>query len=150
VIVLSARASEGDKVMALDAGADDYVTKPFGAKELFARIRVALRYVRARPSADEVVETGPIQIDTARHLVTVAGRPVHLTPTEFRILALLARYRGAVVTRDQLTREVWGPSLEQADQIRVHIAALRKKIEEAPRRPRWLVTVVGVGYRLGE
>jgi two-component system KDP operon response regulator KdpE len=148
VIALSTRAAEGDKVAALDAGADDYVTKPFGSLELFARIRVALRYVRAPPSDAGVLEAGPIRIDAARYTVTVAGRSVHLTPIEFRILAALARGRGAVVTRDQLVDEVWGPGSDQADHVRVHIAALRRKVEAAPQSPRWLVTVIGVGYRL--
>jgi two-component system, OmpR family, KDP operon response regulator KdpE len=150
VIALSERASEGDKVTALDAGADDYVTKPFGRLELFARIRVALRYVRARPAGEDKLEVGPIQIDAARYLVTVAGKPVHLTPIEFRILSVLARFRGAVVTRDQLVHEVWGPESDQADHVRVHIAALRRKIEQDPQRPRRLLTVMSIGYRLGD
>ena len=149
VIALSTRAAEGDKVSALDAGADDYLTKPFGRLELFARIRVAVRYVRVRPGDTGILEAGPIHIDAARYTVTVAGKPVHLTPTEFRILASLARGHGAVVTRDQLVNEVWGPGSDQADHVRVHIAALRRKLEVDPQRPRWLVTVVGVGYRLG-
>ncbi len=148
VIALSERASEGDKVTALDAGADDYVTKPFGRLELFARIRVALRYARAGSPGVERLDAGPIQIDSARYLVTVEGEPVHLTPIEFRMLAALARYRGAVMTRDQLVHEVWGPGSDQGEHVRVHIAALRKKIEHDPQRPRWLVTVTGVGYRL--
>jgi two-component system KDP operon response regulator KdpE len=148
VIALSARVAEGDKVAALDAGADDYVTKPFGRRELFARIRVALRYVRALPGDTGILEAGPIHIDAARYTVTVAGKPVHLTPIEFRILASLARGHGAVVTRGQLVNEVWGPDSDQADHVRVHIAALRRKLELDPQRPRWLVTVVGVGYRL--
>jgi len=148
VIALSERTAEGDKVTALDAGADDYVTKPFGRRELFARIRVALRYVRVRPPGEAVLEAGPIQIDAARYLVTVSGRRVHLTPIEFRMLAALVRGGGTVVTRDQLVHEVWGPGSDQSDHVRVHIAALRKKIEHDPQRPRWLVTVAGIGYRL--
>lgn len=150
VIALSQRATEGDKVTALDAGADDYVTKPFGRRELFARIRVALRLVGARSADEGTLAAGPIQIDPGRHLVTVAGKPVHLTPIEFRILSALARSRGAVVTRDQLVREVWGPDSTQADHVRVHIAALRRKIEHDAQRPRWLRTVTGIGYRLGD
>ena len=106
VIVLSALAAEGDKVTALDAGADDYVTKPFGATELMARLRVALRHARTRPPGDELLEVGPIRIDTVRTLVTVRGKLIHLTPVEFRLLAMLARLRGTVVTRKQLAHEV--------------------------------------------
>jgi len=150
VIVLSERASEGDKVTALDAGADDYLAKPFGKKELLARVRVALRYVGARPAGDEPLEVGPIRIDAARHRVTMGDRPVHLTPIEFRLLVLLARFRGAVVRREQLVEEVWGTTTDHTDHLRVHIAALRRKIEPEPARPRWLVTVVRIGYRLGD
>ncbi len=149
VIALSERAAEGDKVAALDAGADDHITKPFGRLELFARIRVALRYVRPRPPGEGVLAAGPIEIDAARYLVTVCGQRVHLTPNEFRMLAVLVRGGGAVVTRDQIVHEVWGPGSDQADHVRVHIAALRKKIEHDPQHPRWLVTVAGIGYRLG-
>ena len=150
VIVLSARSSESDKVAALDAGADDYVVKPFAAKELLARLRVALRHARARRSVEQAIEVGPIRIDTARYRVTVADRPVHLTPIEFRLLALLARSRGSVVTREELRRGLWGAGPDQADHLRVHVAALRKKLEPDPGSPRWLITVVGVGYRLGD
>ena len=148
VIALSVREAEGDKVAALDAGADDYVTKPFGTRELLARIRVALRYAPPRPAGGERFEVGPIQIDAARHAVTVAGKPVHLTPIAFRVLAVLARSRGAVVSRERMLDEIWGPGADQHDHLRVQIAALRRKIEDDPGRPRWLVTVVGIGYRL--
>ncbi|HUJ61996.1 MAG TPA: response regulator [Kofleriaceae bacterium] len=150
VIVLSARGREEDKVTALDAGADDYLTKPFGASELLARIRVALRHARARLAPeDPLVVIGPIRIDRARHEVTVDGELVHLTPIEFKLLAHLAGHAGKVVTHRQLLMDVWGPrSAQQTHYLRVHMAALRRKIERDPARPRWLATEAGVGYRL--
>jgi two-component system KDP operon response regulator KdpE len=152
VIVLSARGREQDKVTALDAGADDYLTKPFGTSELLARIRVALRHARGKQGPDDpVIAVGPIQVDQARHEVTVDGAPVHLTPIEFRLLAMLARHAGKVVTHRQLLLEVWGPrSTQQTHYLRVHMAALRRKIERDAARPRWLTTEAGVGYRLRE
>lgn len=150
VIVLSARGQEGDKVTALDAGAEDYLTKPFGASELLARIRVVLRRVGSAPTPD-VIEVGPIKIDQPRHAVTVAGTEVHLTPIEFRLLVELARAPGRVLTHRQLLREVWGPgAVEELHYLRVHMAALRRKLEEDPARPKWLLTEAGVGYRLRE
>jgi two-component system KDP operon response regulator KdpE len=150
VIVLSARGQEGDKVTALDAGAEDYLTKPFGASELLARIRVVLRRVGGSPVAD-VIEVGPIKIDQPRHVVTVEGREVHLTPIEFRLLLELARQPGRVLTHRQLLREVWGPNaVEETHYLRVHMGALRRKIEPDPARPQWLLTEAGVGYRLRE
>jgi two-component system KDP operon response regulator KdpE len=150
VIVLSARDRENDKVIALDAGADDYLTKPFGTSELLARIRVALRHARAQRAPDDPVLTiGPIQIDQAKHAVTLDEKPVHLTPTEYRLLVLLARNAGRVLTHRQLLTDVWGPrSTHQTQYLRVHMAALRRKIEADPARPRWLTTEPGVGYRL--
>jgi two-component system KDP operon response regulator KdpE len=150
VIVLSARGQEGDKVTALDAGAEDYLTKPFGASELLARIRVVLRRVGGMPVAD-VIEVGPIKIDQPRHVVTVEGHEVHLTPIEFRLLLELARQPGRVLTHRQLLREVWGPNaVEEVHYLRVHMGALRRKIEPDPARPQWLLTEAGVGYRLRE
>lgn len=148
IIVLSARGREADKVSALDAGADDYLTKPFGVNELLARLRVALRHARPQPEEPAVIEAGTLRIDLARREVTVAGRDAHLTPIEFRLLALLARHAGKVLTHRQILREVWGPNATEAHYVRVHMAELRKKIEGDPARPRLLVTEVGVGYRL--
>ena len=158
VIVLSARDRENDKVTALDAGADDYLTKPFGTSELLARIRVALRHARAQQVGDDpIIRIGPIHVDLARHEVTLDGREaspegeklVHLTPIEFKLLALLARHAGKVLTHRQLLHEVWGPrNTQHTHYLRVHMAALRRKIEADPARPRWLTTEPGVGYRL--
>ncbi len=148
IIVLSARGREEDKVSALDAGADDYLTKPFGVNELLARLRVALRHAREAPEEAPVIEAGPLRVDLQRREVTVGGREAHLTPIEFRLLALLARHAGKVLTHRQILREVWGPSATEAHYVRVHMAELRKKIETDPARPRLLVTEVGVGYRL--
>ncbi|HEX9049356.1 MAG TPA: response regulator [Anaeromyxobacter sp.] len=148
IIVLSARGREEDKVNALDAGADDYLTKPFGVNELLARLRVALRHARAAPGAPQVLEAGPLRIDLARREVTVDGREIRLTPTEYKLLALLARHAGKVLTHRQILREVWGPNATEAHWVRVHMAELRKKIEADPARPRLLVTEPGVGYRL--
>lgn len=150
VIVLSARDREDDKVLALDAGADDYLTKPFGTSELLARIRVALRHARGHSTADDpMLVIGPIAIDQARHEVTVNGAAVHLTPIEFRLLAQLARHTGKVMTHRQLLNEVWGPgNAHQTHYLRVHMAALRRKLESDPARPRWLTTEAGIGYRL--
>ncbi|MEO8551167.1 MAG: winged helix-turn-helix domain-containing protein [Kofleriaceae bacterium] len=150
VIVISARDREDEKVLALDAGADDYLTKPFGTSELLARIRVALRHARGQTiTTDVVIEVGPIRIDQARHEVTVSDQRIHLTPIEFRLLAFLARHAGKVLTHRQLLHQVWGArNIHQTHYLRVHMAALRRKIEADPTRPRWLTTEVGVGYRL--
>jgi len=150
VIVLSARGREEDKVKALDAGADDYLTKPFGTSELLARIRVALRHARAQKSTDDpVLAVGPIKIDQARHEVTVEGTLIHLTPIEFRLLATLAKSAGMVVTHRRLLAEVWGPTHERdTHYLRIYMKQLREKLEADPVQPRFLLTETGVGYRL--
>jgi two-component system KDP operon response regulator KdpE len=150
ILVLSARGQERDKVAALDAGADDYVTKPFAVGELLARIRVALRHrSRAPVAGDEpVVVLGPLQVDLARRRVSVDDREVRLTPTEFRLLAVLVRHPGRVVTHAQLLREVWGPGTADATHyVRVYMAQLRSKLEADPSLPTLLLTEPGVGYR---
>jgi two-component system KDP operon response regulator KdpE len=148
IVVVSARGREEDKVNALDAGADDYLTKPFGVNELLARLRVALRHAQATPEQRQVVEAGPLRVDLARREVMVGGAEVHLTPTEYRVLALLAQHAGKVLTHRQILREVWGPNATEAHYVRVQMAELRKKLEADPARPRLLVTEPGVGYRL--
>ncbi len=150
IIVLSARGLERDKVAALDAGADDYLTKPFGVEELLARLRVAIRH-RAGKTGDAAatITLGDLSIDLAGHLVRLAGREVRLTPTEFRLLAVLARHAGKVVTHRQILVEVWGPgSAGNTHYLRVQMHGLRHKLEAEPARPRYLITEPGVGYRL--
>jgi two-component system KDP operon response regulator KdpE len=150
VIVLSARTREADKIAALDAGADDYLTKPFGVGELLARIRVALRNrARAAGPGEPTVSVGELVIDLAARRVTLAGAEVRLTPIEHRLMATLARAAGRVMTHRMLLREVWGTAYEeQSHTLRVHMATLRRKIEPDPARPRYLLTEIGVGYRL--
>lgn len=150
IVVLSARGQETDKIEALDAGADDYLTKPFGVGELLARIRVALRH-QARAGADggSVYETGALRVDLAARRVFSAGGEVHLTRTEYQLLATLVKHAGKVVTHRQLLREVWGPgSAGQTHYLRVYMGQLRHKLEPEPARPRYLLTEIGVGYRL--
>jgi len=150
ILVLSARGQESDKVQALDAGADDYLTKPFATGELLARMRVAFRH-RARGESAEPArfERGDVSVDLALRRVTRAGSPVRLTPIEYRILAELVRHAGRVLTHEHLLREVWGPShVRQHHYLRVYMAQLRRKLEADPARPRLLMTEPGVGYRL--
>jgi two-component system KDP operon response regulator KdpE len=149
IIVLSARGGERDKVRALDLGADDYLTKPFGLDELYARIRVALRHSTRLPGNEPVFRTGALEIDVEHRRVTVDGEEVHLTPTEYTLLVALAKNADRVVTDAMLLREVWGPQYGDEDHyLHVYVARLRKKIERDPQRPRYLQTEPGVGYRL--
>lgn len=151
VIVISARGREDDKVAALDAGADDYLTKPFGVNELLARMRVALRHTRAggTSSGAQTIEVGDLGIDLVRREVKKGGQEVHLTPIEYKLLVLLAQNAGKVLTHQHILKEVWGPAYaNQPHYVRVHMAELRKKIEANPARPKLLVTEPGVGYRL--
>ncbi len=150
IVVLSARAREQAKIDALDAGADDYVTKPFGVGELLARVRVALRHAsRAGAGGTTSVHLGNVELDLERRRVNHAGADIHLTPIEFRLLASLAQHLGMVVTHRQLLREVWGPShVEHTHYLRIYMKQLREKLEDDPVRPRYLLTESGVGYRL--
>jgi two-component system KDP operon response regulator KdpE len=151
IIVLSVRGRESDKVAALDAGADDYLTKPFGMDELLARVRVALRHAvrTAQESGEPVFTVGELQVDLGRRQVTVAGQPVHLTPIEYKLLATLVHYAGKVVTHNQLFREVWGEhNAPDTHYLWVYMSQLRQKLETEPARPRYLLTEPRVGYRL--
>ena len=150
VIVLSARSHESEKVAALDAGADDFITKPFGVAELLARTRANMRRVRAgRASADAVFRFGDVELDLAARVVRKAGAEVHLTPIEYRLLGVLVANVGRVLTHRHLLREVWGPShADSTHYVRVYMGNLRQKLENDPAQPRHIVTETGVGYRL--
>ena len=156
IIVISARSMEQDKAASLDLGADDYITKPFGAIELLARIRAALRHTRTASENGEAARTGryhvgELEIDYLKHRVSVSGSEVHLTPNEFKIIALLGRHAGRVMTYKSMLRELWGPSASSDNKIlRVHMASIRRKIEPNPNEPRYIFTEVGVGYRMAE
>jgi two-component system KDP operon response regulator KdpE len=152
IIVLSARGQEQAKVTALDGGADDYMTKPFGIDELLARLRTALRHA-AQSHVDagqgEVFVSGDLTIDLARRRVSVAEKDIHLTPIEYKLLATLVKHAGLVMTHRQLLKEVWGPlHVEESQYLRVYMRQLRSKIEKDPARPQYLLTELGVGYRL--
>ena len=147
IIVLSALGDEREKVKALDAGADDYITKPFGTDELLARLRAVLRRVR-EGNGDPVITIGDLTVDLANHQVTRAGDEIHLTPLEFDILRVLAENRGRLVTHRELLRDVWGPAYEaETHYLRVHVTHIRSKIEPDSSHPRYLITEPGVGYR---
>jgi len=152
ILVLSARGQEGDKIAALDAGADDYVTKPFAIGELTARMRAALRRAARGASAsgdDSVFESGDLRVDRERRVVTVRDKEIRLTPIEYKLLVALTKQPGRVLTHQHLLREVWGPgAVEQHHYLRVYMAQLRHKLERDPARPRHLITEPGVGYRL--
>jgi two-component system, OmpR family, KDP operon response regulator KdpE len=151
ILVISARGQEADKIRALDAGADDYVTKPFATGELLARIRVGLRHAAraAENAAVTVINIGELRVDLVRRLVYVEGGEVHVTPIEYKLLAYLAKNAGKVLTHRQLLKEVWGPThVNETQYLRVFMGQLRHKLERVPAKPRWLVTEPGVGYRL--
>jgi len=149
IIVLSARDAEQAKIRALDAGADDYLTKPFGTGELLARIRATLRRQRQPETADATVRFGEIAVDLVERIVTKNGSRVHLTPTEFKLLSTLVANAGKVMTNPQLLRAVWGPSNgENGHYLRVYMGHLRHKLEDEPAQPRHLITETAVGYRL--
>ncbi len=151
IVILSARSQESDKISALDAGADDYLVKPFGVGELLARIRVALRHVATTPNGKEeaVFEVDELKVDMVHRKVFVSGTEVHLTPIEYRLLTVLVKHAGKVLTHQLLLKEVWGPNyVERAHYLRIYMGTLRHKLEKDPARPRFLLTEVGVGYRL--
>ncbi|MFL6620020.1 MAG: response regulator [Povalibacter sp.] len=151
ILVLSARTQEREKIAALDAGADDYVTKPFSTGELLARLRVALRHAASRVtgSADEIFETGELQVDLTRREVHMRGEPVHLTPIEYRLLVALIQRAGHVVTHNELLKAGWGPGkLDQQHYVRIYVTGLRRKLELDPAQPRYVLTETGIGYRL--
>ena len=151
IIVLSARGQENDKIAALDAGADDYLTKPFGVGELMARMRVALRHIAAAAQEldNAIFVVDDLRVDLARRQVFIDDEEIHLTPIEYRLLTTLVRYAGKVITHRQLLKEVWGPAYqEESHYLRVYMRQLRHKLEADPTRPRYLVTEPGVGYRL--
>lgn len=149
IIILSARGQERDKIAALDAGADDYLTKPFGVGELLARLRVALRHNLTSLSSTPVFVNGGLHVDLSRRQVFVDGAEVHLTPIEYKMLATLVQHAGKVITHQQLLRDVWGPGYTaETAYLRVYMGQLRQKIEAEPARPRYLITEPGVGYRL--
>jgi two-component system KDP operon response regulator KdpE len=152
ILVVSARDREDQKVEALDAGADDYLTKPFGVAELLARLRVALRHAaRGEDGTEAVHESEGLRVDLGRRQVWVRGQETRLTPTEWKLLSVLVRHAGRVVLGRQLLREVWGPSDEnRSHYLRVYVASLRRKLEAEPANPRHLLTEPGVGYRLAE
>lgn len=152
IIVLSARGREADKIAALDGGADDYLTKPFGVGELLARLRVALRHsTRTSKPEESVFIVGGLRVDLAARRTFVDDLEIHLTPTEYRLLTTLIRHVGKVVTHRQLLQEVWGPgSVEENQYLRVYLGQLRRKLESDPARPRYLLTEPGVGYRLAD
>jgi two-component system KDP operon response regulator KdpE len=151
IIIISARGQEHDKVAGLDSGADDYLTKPFGVAELMARLRVAMRHSNRRPGelSDAVFITGELKVDLARRLVHAGEKEIRLTPIEFKLLALLVKHAGKVLTHRQILKEVWGPNYaEESHYLRVFVHQLRHKLETDPARPKYLITEAGVGYRL--
>jgi two-component system KDP operon response regulator KdpE len=153
VVVVSARGNEKEKVAALDLGADDYITKPFGTAELLARIRTAMRHSLnvTRPAGENIFTVGEMKLDFDKRLVTIAGKDVHLTQIEYKIVTLLCKYVGRVLTYEFIIKEVWGPYTARENQIlRVNMANIRRKMEANPAEPRYITTEVGVGYRMAD
>jgi two-component system, OmpR family, KDP operon response regulator KdpE len=151
ILVLSARIQEAQKIAALDAGADDYLTKPFGVGELLARVRAMLRRAAATPAPAPLVQVGDLALDREAHEVRLGGSPVHLSPLEYRLLERLAQAQGKVVTHRQLLADVWGTDqVDQLHYLRIYMGHLRGKIEANPAEPRYLLTELGVGYRLAD
>lgn len=154
IIVVSARTQERDKVEALDLGADDYITKPFGTPELLARIRTAIRHINTSVNnltGETVFKVGELSIDYERRKITVRGEDVHLTQNEYKIVSLLSRHSGKVLTHDYIIKEIWGPGLKGDNQVlRVNMANIRRKIEVNPAVPEYILTEIGVGYRMIE
>ncbi|AXG40024.1 DNA-binding response regulator (plasmid) [Enterococcus gilvus] len=148
IVIISARNNEEEKVKALDLGADDYVTKPFGTNELLARIRTALRHKNTQAATSPIIENNTLSIDFEKQLVYKDGEEIHLTKNEYRILALMFRQLGKVVTYQTLLTEVWGPYSNDSQTLRVNMSNIRKKIETDTLKPEYLVTEIGVGYRL--
>jgi two-component system KDP operon response regulator KdpE len=151
IIILSARGKEQDKIQGLESGADDYLTKPFSVGELTARIKVALRHSGrlGKPSTDPVFQTGHLKVDLEKRQVFVKGEEIHLTPIEYKLLALLVRHAGKLVTRKELLGDVWGPAGgDSSHYLRIYVHQLRHKLEENPAQPHYLITEAGVGYRL--
>lgn len=154
VIVVSARGNEREKVEALDLGADDYVTKPFGPSELLARIRTALRHsqkaAKTLDTENQKFTLSELAIDYSKRIITLAGKEVHLTPIEYKIIVLLSKQVGKVLTHDFIIKEIWGPYTNENQTLRVNMANIRRKIEKNPAEPRYIITEVGVGYRMVE
>lgn len=154
VVVVSARGHEREKVEALDLGADDYIVKPFGTSELLARLRTALRHspqsMGVESNGMEKTTVGELEIDYGKRAVLLAGKPVHLTPVEYKLLALLSKNAGKVLTHDYIMREIWGLYAGDSHTLRVNMANIRRKIEKNPGEPRYILTEMGVGYRMAE
>jgi two-component system, OmpR family, KDP operon response regulator KdpE len=152
IIVLSVKGAERDKVEALDLGADDYVSKPFGMDEVLARVRVALRHVAQTPTGTQPnFRAGPLQVDFALRRVQIEGQDVQLTPTEYDLLKVFIAHRGKLLTRQMLLKEIWGPETHaRAHSLHVYVAQLRRKIESTPENPRFILTIPGVGYRFND
>ena len=151
ILVISARTQEEEKVQALDCGADDYITKPFGTSELQARIRTALRHSQRSSASESVYRCGQLTIDFEKRLITRGGEEIHLTQIEYKLVSLLARQAGKVLTYDYLMRQIWGPYSDDNNQIlRVNMAHIRRKLEKNPAEPEYIFTEIGVGYRMKE